>query len=165
MEKPCYGLLLEDIIGCSHENVLVDDKMITRHLNHKIVRGSLLTKMSRNNAKTIAGDSKPLHNYKFDSSHDSVTLHCKPDQVFSITINQRSLLNGIPRESDRIEMLHYLYQVERLYDGSYVHVTIPTFPTPVRGIVRYIGSLEGEPGTKFGIELQVRSYYCGNCCM
>ena len=37
-------------------------------------------------------------------------------------------------------------------------MTISTIPHPVRGIVRYIGALTGEDGTKFGIEFLVR--YC-----
>jgi len=45
--------------------------------------------------------------------------------------------------------------VDKLKIKSYVYVTIPTIPTPMKGIIHHIGPLKGEAGTKFGIELQV----------
>ena len=133
-QKP-FGLLLKNVIGCSHEDVLIDDQIITYDQNLLVDEGSLLTGMSQMEAKTIAGNSKPLHNYKFVSGHLTITLYCKPGQVFRLTKNQRALLNGVPRESDRVEVLRNLQWVEKLKFGSYVYVTIPTIPTPVRGIV------------------------------
>ena len=52
-------------------------------------------------------------------------------------------------------MLHDLDWVEKLQCRSIVYVTIPTTPTPVRGIISHVGPLKGEAGTKFGIELLV----------
>ena len=154
-EKP-FGLLLEDVIGNSHQHIVIDDQIITHHQKFLVVKGSLLTAMSQKEAKAIAGDIEPLHNYKFVSDyHQQITLHCKPYQVFLVTKGQRALLNGVPRESDRIEVLHNLDWVEKLNYGSYVYVTISTIPTPVRGIVYHFGPLEGEAGTQIGIELQV----------
>ena len=161
MEQKSFGLLLEDVIGNSHVNCLIDDQMnemIVYHQKFLVVKGSLLTVMSQTEARIITGDNKLRHNYKFVSDHHTITLHCKPSQVFPITKNQRALLSGVPRESDRIEVLHNLDWVEKLHDLSFVYVTIPTIPTPVRGIVCHVGPVEGEAGTKFGIELQVCDY-------
>ena len=161
MEQKSFGLLLEDVIGNSHENSLIDDQMIEMILCHQkilVVKGSLLTVMSQMEARTITGDNKLRHNYKLVSDYHTITLHCKPSQVFSITKNQRALLSGVPRESDRIEVLHNLDWVENLHFGSFVYVTIPTIPTPVKGLVYHVGPVEGEAGIKFGIELRVCDY-------
>ena len=155
MEHKPFGLLLVNVTGNSHVDFVVDDQMVTCHQKFLVPKGSLLTVLSEKEAKVIAGDIKPLHNYKFVSGHHPITLHCNPSQVFPITRNQRALLNGVPRESDRVEVLHNLDWVEKLILGSFVYVTIPTIPTPVKGIVHHVGPLEGEAGTKFGIELQV----------
>ena len=155
MEQKSFGLLLEDVIGNSHQDILVDDQLVTYHQKFLVIKGSLLTVMSQVEARIITGDNKSRHNYKFVSDHHTITLHCKPCQVFLITKEQRALLNGVPRESDRIEVLHNLDWVEKLQYGSFVYVTIPTIPTPVKGIIYHVGPLEGEAGTKFGIELQV----------
>ena len=155
MEQKPFGLLLEDVIGNSHEDILVDDQMATYHQKLLVAKGSLLTVLSHKEAKIIASDIKALHNYKFILGGLTITLHCSASQVFPITENQRALLQGVPRKSDRIEVLHNLDWVEKLHFGSFVYVTIPTIATPVRGIVSHVGPLEGEVGTKFGIELQV----------
>ena len=157
MEQKCFSLLLEDVIGCSHQDVLVDDEFHTYHQKFLVVKGSVLSVMSQVEAKIITGDNKSRHNYKF-IDHYLITLYCKPSQVYPITKNQRALLNGVPRESDRIEMLHNLDWVEKLHFGSTVYVTIPTIPTPVKGYVYHVGPVEGEAGTKFGIELMVCDY-------
>ena len=45
----------------------------------------------------------------------------------------------------------------KLMKGSYVYVAIARVPNTVKGVVRYIGELSGEKGTRFGIELMVCS--------
>ena len=155
MDQKPFGLLLEDVIGISHENILVDDQIAMCNQKLLVAKGSLLTVLSHKETKTIASDIKALHNYKFYVGYLTITLHCNASQVFPITRNQRALLQGVPRKSDRIEVLHNLDWVEKLEFGSIVYVTIPTNTIPVRGIVNHVGPLEGEVGTKFGIELQV----------
>ena len=56
---------------------------------------------------------------------------------------------------DRHKAVNILQYVEKLRVGYGVYVAIPTIPHPMRGVVRYIGPLPGEEGTKFGIELLV----------
>ena len=158
MEQRSFGLLLEDVIGKSHEDSLIEDQMILCHQKFLVVKGSLLTVMSQTEARIINNDNKSRHNYKLVSGYHTITLHCKPSQVFPITKNQRALLSGVPRESDRIEVLHNLDWVEKLHYGSFVYVTIPTIPTPVKGLVYHLGPVKGEAGIKFGIELQVCDY-------
>ena len=159
MEKKLpFGLLLEDVIGYSHQDILIEDQIVTRDQKLLVNKGSLLTVLSQREAKATSGHINPLPNYKYVSNHVTITLHCKARYVFPITRNQRDLLHGVPSKSDRIEVLNNLIWVEKLNYGSYVYVTIPTIPTPVSGVVCHIGPLEGEVGTKFGIELQVCSY-------
>ena len=114
--------------------------------------------MSQKEAKSIAGDSKPQHNCKFVSGHHPITLYYKPYQVFPITSNQRALLNGVSSVGNRIKVIHKLDWVEKLKYGFYVYVTIPTIPTPVKGLFCHVGPLDGAAGTKFGIEILVGDY-------
>ena len=155
MESKCFGVLLENVIGYSCEDVIIDDQLATYDQKHLVVKGSLLTALSQQEAKATVGNINPLPNYKCVCSHLTIMLHCKPHQVLALTKNQRALLSGVPRENDRIKVLHNLDWVEKLHFGSYVYVTIPTISTPVRGVIYHIGSLDGVVGTHFGIELDV----------
>lgn len=152
--KP-FGLLLQSVVGYSQENVVCYDQVATYDQKLLVEKGSLVTVLSQREAKATVGHFKPLHNYKYVEDHRTVTLYCETTQVYPLTKNQRALLNGVVRKSVRIEVLHNLDWVERLKEGQYVYVTIPTIPVPVKGVVRLIGPLKGEVGTKFGIELQV----------
>ena len=157
MEKN-FGLLLEDVIGYSHQEVLIDQTVTTRDQKLLVNKGSLLTVMPQREAKATAGHITPLPNYKYILNRITITLHCKPSYVMPLTRNQRDLLQGVPRKNDRIEVLNNLIWVEKLQYASFVYVTIPTIPTPVSGRICHIGFLEGEVGIYFGIELQV----CGS---
>ena len=148
-------MLLEDVIGYAREGVIVDDQLVTYDKKYLVVKGSLLAAMSQKEAKATVGNIIPLPNYKYVYNHLTITLHCQPHQVFALTKSQRALLNGVQRENDRIEVLHNLDWVEKLHFGSYVYVTIPNIPIPVRGIIYHIGPLDGVGGTHFGIELNV----------
>ena len=157
-QKLPYGLLLEDVIGYLHEFDVIEDQIVTHDVERLVDKGSLLTVMSQDEAKEIAGHITPLPNYKHVFNQLTITLHCTSNDLFSITKRQRDLLNGVSKKDDRIEVLHNLDWVEKLRHGSYVYVTIPTIPTPVSGVICHMGPLEGEQGTKFGILLQV----CGS---
>ena len=135
--------------------ILIEDQGFTQYQKHLVPKGTLLTVMSHGETRITADEFDPPHNYKCVMDHETVTLYCKPTEVHQLTKSERNLLNGVPMTNERIEVLHNLDWVGKLHFGSIVYVTIPTIPVPVRGVVCYIGQLEGEVGTKFGIELLV----------
>jgi len=51
MEWKPFGLLLENVIGYSYEDVLYDDQFVTYNHEHMVFKGSLLTMMSQRKAK------------------------------------------------------------------------------------------------------------------
>ena len=124
-----------------------------------LLKGSLLVELTGGEAWESLQHSNRTFNYK-KYSDGSVKLYCKPEQVFQLSDEQFNLLLGVKLLFDRYKVLNILHWVEKLRVGYSVNVTIPTIPYPVRGIIRYIGSLPGEEGTKFGIELLVSKYMC-----
>ena len=117
-------------------------------------RGSLLVELTDAEAReTDPYFAVPL-NYK-DYFDDSVKLYCKPKQVIQLNDEQFNLLLGVNRHFNRYKALSKLHWVEEMKVECHVNVTTPIIPHSVRGIIRYIGPLPGEKGTKFGIELLV----------
>ena len=160
MEEKPFGILIKDVIGYTQVEILVEDQSVTHYQKRSVTNGTLLTAMSHGEARMTADKFDPPHNYKYVVEHETITLYCKPTQVYRLTKSERALLNGVARKDDRIEVLQNLDWVGKLQFGSFVYVTIPTIPVPVKGIVCHIGPLQGEVGTKFGIELQVSGYSC-----
>ena len=152
MEEKLFGILIENVIGYAHVEVLAEDQRITQYL---VTKGTMLTVLSHGEVRITANKFDPPHNYKCLVGHKSITLYCNPSEVYQLTRSEKDLLNGVTRKSERIEVMHNLDWVGKLYFGSFVYVTIPTIPVPVKGLIYYVGPLKGEVGIKFGIELQV----------
>ena len=125
----------------------------------RLLRGSLLVELTDTEARETQQYFIPPLNYK-KYSDDSVKLYCKPEQVLQLSDEQFNLLLGVKYPFDRYKALNILHWVEKLKSGYGVNVTISTIPHPVRGVIRYIGLLPSEEGTKFGIELLVSKYMC-----
>ena len=157
MEEKSFGILIKEVIGYTNVEILIEDQGFTQYQKRLVNKGTLLTVMSHGEARMTADEFDPPHNYKCVMDHETVTLYCKPAQVYQLTKSERNLLNGVPRTDERIEVLRNLDWVGKLHLGSGVYVTIPTIPVPVRGVVSHIGQLKGEVGTKFGIELLVNN--------
>ena len=119
-----------------------------------ILRGCLLVELTDAESKETNQYFAPPLNYK-KYSDDSIKLYCKPEHVFQLNDQQFDLLLGVKLPFDRYKALSILNWVEKLRVGFGVNVTIPTIPNPVRGLIRYVGLLPSEEGTKFGIELLV----------
>ena len=158
MEGKSFGILIEGVIGYISMEILIEDQGVTMYQKRAVTKGTLLTVMSHGEARMTAEKFDPPHNYKCVVDHETITLYCKPTEVYPLTKGERSLLKGVPRNDERIEVLCNLHWVGKLHLGSCVYVTIPTIPVPVRGVVCHIGGLKGEVGTKFGIELLVRAW-------
>ena len=131
------------------------------HLKHVLVhKGSLLICLDSLTVNKAEEKHERPVNYKVLDRHDNpqsgAFLLVKGASVLhNITITQREFLLGIKQTHYRMEVLERLEWMESLKVGSEVYFTIATIPTPVKGIVRYIGELPGEEGTKFGIEMMV----------
>ena len=127
-------------------------------VTERLCRGSLLVELTDTEARETQQYFDSSLNYK-KYSDDSVKVYCKPEHVLQLSNEQFDLLVGVKSSSNRYKALDILNWVEKLKIGYGTNLTIPTVPYPVKGIVRYIGSLSGEVGTKFGIELLVSQLY------
>ena len=154
LAMPEKYILLEDAVAqrqTSKKWNLLGTKSFVGEL---ILRGSLLVELTDTEARETQQYFTPTLNYK-KYSDDLVKLYCRPEQVHQLSDKHFNLLLGVKLTFDRYKALNILHWVEKLKVGYGINVTIPTIPHPVRGIIRYIGSLPGEEGTKFGIELLV----------
>ena len=147
-------ILLEDAVAQKQTSNKWNPLATKSFVGEQLLRGSLLVELTDVEARKTQLHFFPMLNYK-KFSDDSVKLYCRPEQVLQLSDEQFSLLLGVKSPYDRYKVLNILHWVEKLKVGFGVNVIIPTIPYPVRGIVRYIGLLPGEEGTKFGIELLV----------
>ena len=155
MSQEDYALLLQDVEGFKKESqqlkpVTVKKSSLLIHLNPSVVNG-----MKKNYECVVNYQVDHLEKaLREDSSVKNTELvYVDSNVLFYLSKRQRDLLLGVKNPYNRLEVLGRLEWVESLRKGSKVYVTIPTITAPVRGIVRYIGSLPGEEGRKFGVEL------------
>ena len=126
------------------------------------LKGSLLVELTEGEAReTHQSYSTPL-NYKKFSNH-LVKLYCEPEYVCQLNDKQFNLLLAVKYPFDRYKALEILHWAEKLKVGDGIFVTISASLQPVRGIIQYIGSLRGEEGTMFGVELLVILIPCLLC--
>ena len=161
-----YAILLQDIHGYK-ENKLVFGYS-SGFSNKYVLRGTLLVKLSQDEVREVthqSGITPPL-NFKV-LKEPAVKLHCKVNNVLLLNYKQKELLLAIGSINDRFDAADKVEWAEKLTEGSTVYVSIPTISTTTKGIVRYIGKLPGEVGTKFGVELLVCNgkyiYVCLAC--
>lgn len=155
MPEKC--VLLEDVKA--HRKVTTWNPLApSSYVDEHILRGSFLEELTDAESKaTQQYFAVPLNYKKFYNG--AVKLFCKPEQVLQLNDKQFSLLLGVKSTADRYDALNILNWIEKLEVWHGIYVTIPTITSPVRGIIRYIGSLSGEEGTKFGIEMLVSQTY------
>jgi len=151
-----YGLLLENVDGYKKNDAFRGGGQVSASYNKQAIpKGTMLAALSYEESKATASHFNPFHNYK-SVTNLSVTLHCKVHQVYQITREQRDILQGVRSLEDRLKVLHKLDWVAELQLGSFVYVTIPSIPVPVRGVIGHIGTLRKQIGTMFGVELMVQ---------
>ena len=156
MPEKC--ILLEDTTAYKHTKrwSKLAAKTPKSFTEQGILKGSLLKELTEAGSMENSQHFAPPLNYqKYRFSNDLVVLYCKPEHVLQLNDQQFDLLLGVKVPLDRFRALNILNWVENLKGGFGVNVAIPTIPNPVYGVVRYIGPLPGEEGTKFGIELLV----------
>ena len=142
-----YAILLQESTG---KSVFGYPSSVS---NKYVLRGTLLAKLSPVEIRGLTHHSGIL-NFKV-LEEPAIMLHCTVNNVFLLSYYQKEFLLAIPSAIDRFEAIHKLGLAEKLTERSTVYVSIPTLRTIAKGIVRYIGKLPGERGTKFGIELLV----------
>ena len=150
-----YAVLLKS--GRGHREEITKDGSQLRPVEAD--KGTLLVCLDSLTATRIQKKFGLVVNYKLadrcDIHQSEVFLFTNRSNVLLITTLQRDLLLGIRQQLCRLEVLERLQWVESLTVGSEAYVTIATIPAPVKGIIRYIGKLSNEEGTKFGIEIMV----------
>ena len=142
-------MLLVDTIGYK-----ISKSWISRISNEEhVLKGTLLVGLTEAEAKETKQYCNPILNYKV-LSDQAVQLFCEPKDAYPLTRQQKGLLEGI-KSFDRCRISKCLKWAESLTVGDGVDVKIRTISSPVKGVIRYIGCLPEENGTKFGIELMV----------
>ena len=129
--------------------------------NTNVVKGVLLVKLSPEEVRGHKQHQAPsLPPFNFKCLEDpSIKLYCSAHDVHPLNEKQKELLHGVVKASDRYDALAKLEWARKLTEGSTIFVNISAFPTAAKAILRYIGSLPGENGIKFGIELSVCTIY------
>ena len=163
-QEETYALLLQNVEGFKEETNFVGYGKQLKPVTVK--KGSLLIRLNPSIVNAMKKNHDYLVNYRVDYYLSKALRGDNPVKntefvfvdsgvLFYLSRHRRDLLLGVNNPYNRLEMLGRLEWVESLKKGSGVHVTIPTIAAPVRGIVRYIGGLPGEEGSKFGVELLV----------
>jgi len=147
-------MLLVDLIG----HKISKSWWSSKPTNEPIFGGALLMGLTEAEAQDTKRYHDPTLNYKI-LSDPSIQLFCEPEELYLLTIHQKGLLLGINLPFDRYQMSKYLQWAENLAVGDGVYVNIGGIPSSVKGIIRYMGTLPEEHGTKFGVELLV------SCCV
>ena len=148
-------MLLVDRIGYKSSKSWYSRGSSEEHVH----RGTLLVGLIEAEAKETKKYYSPTLNYKTLSSENVVQLYCKPEDVYPLTLQHKGFLMGIKSAFDQYRMSKCLQLAGNLAVGDGIHVNIKSIPSLVKGIIRYIGNLPGEDGTKFGVEMLV------SCCV
>ncbi len=131
-----------------------------------VTRGSLLIAISPKDAPSGA-DGKPAHNYGVH--HEDITLYCCEYDIAPLTNYEFQLLSGISTLGARYDAFvsddHEWGS--NLRAGDTVYVALPTKEaianTGCQAVVRWIGTLPGETGITFGIEITVCLLIVSDC--
>ena len=149
-----YAILLQDVQGYKESKSMFG---YGPNFNTKyVLRGTLLIRLSHEEVKELKQQSDGVPPFNFKVLKElGVKLCCNVNNVLLLNFKQKELLVAINGSDDRLEAVDKLEWAEKLAEDSTVYVTIPTLHDCAKGIVRHIGKLPGETGTKFGVELLV----------
>ena len=149
------ALLLKDAQGEKSGSLLA----FRKKKDVPVLRGSLLVALSPKDTPSGA-DGKPAHNYGVHN--EDITLYCEYNDIAPLTNYEFQLLSGISTLGARYDAFisdNHEWG-SKLREGEIVYVALPTKEaianTGCQAVVRWIGTLPGETGIKFGIEIIVR---------
>ena len=154
-----YAMLLQDAVGHKESrSTLWGLSFSDKH----ILRGSLLARLSHDEARELKHQHQEIPQFNFKFLGDpTIKLFCTRHVVHMLDYDQKELLRGVASLHDRDDSLCKLEWAEKLRKNNEVYVAIAGFPKAAKGIIRFIGKLNTEPGTKFGVELLVCCKYSG----
>ena len=163
-QEETYALLLQDVKGFKEETYFFGYRKRLKPVT--VEKGSLLIRLNLSVVNAMKKNYDCLVNYGVYPSIKNLQgkslvvkiselVYVEADVLLYLSKYRKDLLLGITNPYNRLEVVGRLEWVESLKKESEIYVTIATIPTPVRGIIRYIGELPGEEGTKFGVELLV----------
>ena len=146
------ALLLVDSVGDKGGSLLTG---VRKKKDQNVLRGSLLVSIPPKDAPTA--DGKPAYNYRVVG--DDIMMYCSEYDVAPLTDYEFSLLSGIKSTRARYEA--YVNDIMdwgskvKVNDIVYVSLQAIERTKRCRAVVRWIGILPGEEGTKFGFEIFV----------
>ena len=151
-QNPSAAILLVDSVG---------DKggLFRRKKDQNVLRGSLLLSIPPKDAPNTA-DGKPAYNYRV--AGDDTMMYCSEQDLAPVTRYEFDLLNGVKSAGARYDAFvnDIMDWGSKLGLNDTVYVSLPSQKAienkRCRAVVRWIGLLPGEEGTKFGVELLVR---------
>ena len=131
-----------------------------------VLRGSLLRPIAMKDSGSTA-DGKPAYNYKV--YNEEIIFYCSEQEVAPLTEYEFNLLCGIKQPSVRyatfVDENDIVDWGVKLRMNDKVYVSLPTKQaietTWCQAVVRWIGVLPGEEGTKFGVEIIVSKHTVG----
>ena len=151
------ALLLKDAQGDRSGSLL--PAFIRKKKDVAVLRGSLLIALSPKDAPPPRVDGKPAHNYSVHN--EDITLYCSEQDIAPLNNYEFQLLSGISTLGARFDAFvnDNLEWGSKLKMGATVYVALPTKEaianTGCQAVVRWIGTLPGETGITFGIEITV----------
>ena len=132
----------------------------------KVPKGEFVIEQPKEEIRQIESD-KPPPNYRLYRDDEYVVLHCGSFDVSPLIGKELEYLLAVEPSSTRLQEYLKPDEVKKekldLVVGDAVMFKMKmkpdaTAPSIVKGIIRYIGPIEGKHGTHFGIEIQVRSH-------
>ena len=153
MSRLDYALLLEEMCGRKYltECMLSNP---TTYESQIVKKGTLLKATTLEECSHLVKKSGFPFNYKVMDDLN-IRLQCSTIQVHQLTLCQMRLLQAVEGLGDRVEVLHKLEWAEGLRCGVGVHVTIPSHPHPIKGIIQQCGQSPDKIGIKFQVRLIV----------
>lgn len=148
-----FALLLKEVCGRKY---LTDCKLsnLARYDSVIIKKGTILKNVTCEEFRNITEQSDFIFNYKV-MDDNNIKLQCTVLEVRQLTYHQMQLLQAVEHPQDRIEVVHKLEWAEGLRPGVGIHVTIPVYPYPVKGIIQHCGKVPDKNGIHFRVELIV----------
>ena len=151
MSRLDYALLLEEMCGRKY----LTDCILSNPTTYKslsVRKGTLLKATTLEECTNLIKKSGFPFNYKVMDDLN-IRLQCSTIQVHQLTLCQMRLLQAVEHLEERVEVLHKLEWAEGLRSGVGVHVTIPSHPHPIKGIIIQQCGMSPD---KIGIKFQVR---------
>ena len=152
-QRSDFALLLEEVCGRKYlTNCQLSNR--TKYDPKIVKKGTLLKAITLEECTDLTKQLGFTCNYKV-LDDESIKLNCNIVQIRYLTYYQMELLKAVEYLEDRSEVTHKLEWAEKLREGVGIHVIIPTYPYPVKGIIQHCGKLPDRDGIRFKVELIV----------